>query len=159
MKRVLLVDSAKCTGCETCVDMCSGRKTGAYSEKASMIRVQKDEIGAIFLPLICEQCREHPCVDICPVDAIQYDEGLCIFNVDGDTCTGCGACEEVCPYHGIFVSDGLALKCDLCHGEPACVSVCYPKALQYVDVTDEAIMADLEHKIDKLKKIRSDLHE
>lgn len=159
MKRVLLVDSAKCTGCETCVDVCSGRKTGVYSDKASRIRVQKDEIEAVFIPLVCEQCREHPCIDVCPVNAIQYDEEVSIFVVDEDTCTGCGACEEVCPYHGIFVSDDRALKCDLCGGEPACVSVCYPQALLFVEATDEAIIADLEHKMDKLKKIRSEIHE
>lgn len=159
MKKVLLVDWAKCTGCETCVDVCSGYKAGAYSEKASRIRIQKNEIEATFIPLVCEQCREHPCIDVCPVDAIQYDEGLSIFTVDEDTCTGCGACEEACPYHGIFTSDGRVLKCDLCDGKPACVPVCYPKALLYVDATHESIMADLEHKMDKLKKIRSDLHE
>jgi carbon-monoxide dehydrogenase iron sulfur subunit len=159
MKKVLLVDWAKCTGCETCVDICSGRKAGVYSENASRIRVHKDEIEAAFIPLVCEQCREHPCIDVCPVDAIQYKEGVSIFVVDEDTCTGCGACEEACPYHGIFLTDGVALKCDLCGGEPPCVSVCYPKAIQYVDATDEAIMADLEYKTHKLKKIRSDLHE
>ena len=55
---------------------------------------------------------------------------------------------------------GKALqKCDLCGGEPACVSVCYPRALQFVEVTDEAILADLGHKMDKLERIRSNLHE
>ncbi len=159
MKKVLLVDWAKCTGCETCVDVCSGRKAGIYSEKVSRIRLQKEEIEAAFIPLVCEQCREHPCIDVCPADAIQYAGRLSIFTVDEDNCTGCGACEEACPYRGIFVSDGLALKCDLCGGEPACVSVCYPRALQFVEVTDEAIMADLRHKLDKLQKIRSNFHE
>jgi carbon-monoxide dehydrogenase iron sulfur subunit len=159
MKKVLLVDCAKCTGCETCVDVCSGRKAGVYSEKSSRIRVRKDEMEATFIPLVCEQCREHPCTDVCPVEAIQYEDELSIFRVDEDSCTGCGACEEACPYGGIFVSDGLALKCDLCGGEPACVSVCYPRALQFVEVTEEAILADLGHKMDKLQRIRSNLHE
>lgn len=154
-----MVDLAKCTGCETCVDICSARKAGTYSEKASRIRVHKDEIEAVFIPLVCEQCREHPCVDVCPADAIRYDETLSIFNVDEEACTGCGDCEEACPYQGISISNGMAAKCDLCGGEPACVPVCYPKALQYVDVTDKAILADLEYKRDKLKKLRSISHE
>ena len=154
MRRVLLIDSAKCTGCETCVDICSGSRTGAYSEHGSRIRILKDEIAAIFIPTVCEQCREHPCTDACPVDAIRYDENLSIFNVAEESCTGCGACETACPYHGLFLSDGLAIKCDLCKGEPACVAACYPRALQYLDVTEESILADLQSKMDRLNKIR-----
>lgn len=159
MRKVLVVDFAKCTGCEACVDACSCRKAGACSENASRIRVFRNEIEAVFIPMVCEQCREHVCIDVCPVDAIQYDESLSIFNVDEDACTGCGACVEVCPYRGVFMSDGQAMKCDLCGGKPACVSVCYPKALQYVETTEEIILADLEHKKGKLMKIRSGLYE
>ena len=33
-----------------------------------------------------------------------------------------------------FDSDrGLAFKCDLCDGDPECVRVCEPKALEYVE--------------------------
>ncbi len=159
MNKTILVDLAKCTGCETCVDVCSVQKVGCYSEKASRIRIDKDEGGAVFTPLLCEQCREHPCVDVCPVDAIQYDERLSIFTVDEETCTGCGACEEACPYDGVFVEDGVALKCDLCGGNPACVKVCYPGALQYLDTTEAVVRFDLECKIAKLKKLRDEAHE
>lgn len=152
MKKTILVDLAKCTGCETCLDVCSAQKTGLYDEKASRIRIDKDEIAAVFIPRVCEQCREHPCVDVCPVDAIRYDDSLSIFNVDEETCTGCGACEEACPYDGIFVNDAVALKCDLCGGDPACVKVCYPGALQYLEVTEAVVLADLKFKTAKLKK-------
>ena len=159
MRKVFLVDTTKCTGCESCVDLCSGRKAGLFSEKTSRVRILKDEARAVFIPLLCEHCQEHPCVDACPVGAIQCDMGVSIFQGDEKVCTGCGACVEVCPYHGIFVSDGVALKCDFCGGEPACVAICYPKALQYVDATDEAIQVDLKNKIEKLNKVRSLRHE
>jgi Fe-S-cluster-containing hydrogenase component 2 len=32
------------------------------------------------------------------------------------------------------MSGGVAVICDLCDGNPACVAVCYPKALQYAKV-------------------------
>jgi len=159
MRKMLLVDTTKCTGCETCVDLCSGRKAGLFSEKASRVRILKNEAGAVFIPLICEQCREHPCVEACPVGAIQFNMNASIFCVDEKACTGCGACEEACPYHGIFISDGVAMMCDLCGGEPACIPVCYPRALQYVELTDEAIGADLKYKTEKLKRLRRDLDE
>ena len=158
MDKTILVDLTKCTGCDMCVDVCSAEKTGSYSEKGTRIQIDKDEARGTFYPLICEQCREHPCVDTCPVQAICYDAELSIFRVDAESCSGCRACERVCPYKGIFVSDGVALKCDLCGGEPRCVKICYPGALRYVDVSKEAILADLEHKLTKLKKIRDDTH-
>lgn len=154
MNKTIVVDLEKCTGCEMCVDVCSGQKAGVYSDKAARIRILKDEEKAVFVPQICEQCREHPCVDVCPVDAIQYDDSSSIFNVDEGACTGCGACEEVCPYDGIFLNEDVAMKCDLCGGNPACVKVCYPGALQYLEVTEAVVLADLKCKIAKLEKFR-----
>jgi Fe-S-cluster-containing hydrogenase component 2 len=154
LKKTMLVEFSKCTGCELCVEACSAEKVGVYSEKASRIRIDKDEAGAVFVPLLCEQCREQPCVDACPVDAIRYDENISIFKVDGETCTGCGACETACPYGGIFVPEGVALKCDLCSGNPACVEVCYPGALRYVEVSEDTVRADLECKAAKLARLK-----
>jgi anaerobic carbon-monoxide dehydrogenase iron sulfur subunit len=159
VNKTILVNLAKCTGCDMCVDVCSAQKRGFYSEKSSEIRIDKDESGAVFVPLICEQCREHSCVDICPVHAIRYDDTLSIFKVDEKTCTGCQVCEEACPYRGIFVSEGVAIKCDLCGGNPLCPKVCYPGALQYLEVTEGVILADLECKMAKLKKLRGGAHE
>ena len=141
------------------MDVCSAQKVGFYSENTSRIRIDKDEAAAVFVPLVCEQCREHPCVDVCPVDAIRYDESLSIFTVDEGICTGCGSCEESCPYDGVFVSEGIALKCDLCGGNPACVKVCYPMALQYLEVTEGVVLADLDRKLAKLKRLRGSAHE
>lgn len=48
-----------------------------------------------------------------------------------DDCTGCGACEPVCPNNAIYETDGLfAIEPDKCtecvgyHDEPQCVSRC-----------------------------------
>lgn len=157
MKKILIVDLNKCTGCEACLDACSGHRTGEYSEKTSCIRLLEDKSRTVFIPLVCEQCREHPCVDACPVEAIQYDSGLSIFVVDDDLCTVCGACEEACPYNGIFITEEKALKCDLCGGDPACVTVCYSRALQFVDVSADSVMRDLRNKTGKLLEIRGEI--
>jgi len=159
VNKTILVNLDKCTGCDICVDVCSAEKSGLYSEEKSEIRIKRDESGAVFVPLVCEQCREHPCVDVCPVNAIRYDDTLSIFKVDEKTCTGCKVCEEACPYEGIFVSEDVAIKCDLCGGNPLCTKVCYPGALQYVEVTEGAVRADLEGKIAKLKKLGEGAHE
>lgn len=156
MKKMLLVDLSKCTGCEACVDVCSGRLTGAYSESGSMVRLGKDEPRTVFIPLICEHCREHSCADVCPVEAIRYEPELDIFVVQGESCTACGECTEACPYQGIFEGADMALKCDLCGGDPLCVQFCYPRALQWVEVNDRSVEIDLKCKIGKLEKLRGE---
>ena len=156
MRKMLVIDISECTGCEMCTDVCSSRGGKAYSVEGSRIRVLKDEIRSSFIPLICEHCREHPCVDVCPTGAIVYDNESSVFTVNNSACIGCGACAEICPYDGIFINDGVAMKCDLCGGDPACAKVCYPKAIQYVEITDEAIVTDLNQKIGKLKALERD---
>ena len=158
MIKTLLVYLTRCTNCEACVDVCSGVKCGVYSLRESRIRIKKNEELAIFIPLVCEQCREHPCSDVCPEKDIVYDPNLSIFVVDGDICTSCGSCEEVCPYQGIFVEERTALKCDLCGGDPQCVTVCYPRALRYVEVGTDSVHQDLLFKAVKLEHIEGGDH-
>lgn len=159
MKKTLLLKTSKCTGCEMCVDVCAGRKKGVYEDGSARIRIVKDDFDARFLPLLCEQCREHPCAEACPVGAIQYGPELSIFKVDEETCTGCGACAEACPYEGISIEEGVALKCDLCAGDAPCAKVCYPGALRFVETNEESLLADLENKLAKLKRLREVAHE
>ena len=159
MKKMFMVNLEKCTGCEACTDACSGPRIGMYWEAASRIRILKDEPRTVFIPLVCEHCDEHPCVDACPVDAINFDEKLSIYVVDSEECIACGSCQEACPYQGIFVNENTALKCDLCGGDPSCVKLCYAGALQWVDSGQQAMEADMEHKKRKLDELKGVAHE
>jgi Fe-S-cluster-containing hydrogenase component 2 len=47
----------------------------------------------------CNGCGD--CVDACPLDAIEVQDGKA--NVDEDTCGDCGACVDVCPTESITV--------------------------------------------------------
>ncbi len=47
----------------------------------------------------CTGCGE--CVEACPLDAIELQDGLAV--VDEDTCSDCGACVDVCPVEAIAV--------------------------------------------------------
>lgn len=55
---------------------------------------------------------------------------------DADTCIGCGVCEKVCKYSAIKLSEGKALVCDLCGGDPKCVARCPTGALEYVEMPE-----------------------
>jgi len=53
--------------------------------------------------------------------------------VDGEKCTGCGACEAVCPIEAIQVSDGVArIDQDRCNECEACVEACPHQAILVV---------------------------
>ncbi len=47
----------------------------------------------------CSGCAD--CVDACPLDAIEMQDGKAV--VDEDTCGDCGACVDVCPTESITV--------------------------------------------------------
>ena len=48
----------------------------------------------------CRGCLAHRCEDVCPRDAISYDEHQ-KAHIDKDKCIGCGMCARVCPYSAI----------------------------------------------------------
>ena len=156
MKKILLVDLTKCTGCEMCVDACSDKRLGFYSEKGSLVRLHRNDEHTLFIPLLCECCAHHPCVDVCPVSAFKYDTEAGVFVIDENECTGCGECEEACPFEGIFMTDGTAQKCDLCKGDPLCSKFCIPGAIQWAELNRTTLLSDLHNKIRKIEELKSE---
>jgi anaerobic carbon-monoxide dehydrogenase iron sulfur subunit len=49
-----------------------------------------------------------------------------VLVVDEAACTNCGICYSVCPYGVLFEHPDrhVAVKCDLCGGEPQCITFC-----------------------------------
>jgi Fe-S-cluster-containing hydrogenase component 2 len=122
----LIVDSGKCTGCRKCELACSFEKEGVFNPALSRIWIEEIGFPGVPVPLICHQCTNAPCAEACPADAINLDDKTGAYVVDADTCTGCEACVEACPWGAIEMhpDSGLAFKCDLCGGEPKCIEAC-----------------------------------
>jgi Fe-S-cluster-containing hydrogenase component 2 len=60
--------------------------------------------------------------------------------VDEALCVGCRMCVVACPFGCIHFenSRGVAVKCNLCDGEPRCVQNCMSGALHYADMNELA---------------------
>ncbi|MCI5839781.1 MAG: 4Fe-4S dicluster domain-containing protein [Peptoniphilaceae bacterium] len=52
---------------------------------------------------LCRACLAHPCVNVCPKNAITYTPKGSI--IDQDKCIKCGRCVKECPYHAIVHYD------------------------------------------------------
>jgi Fe-S-cluster-containing dehydrogenase component len=91
----------------------------------------KDIDKAFFVPKLCNQCENPPCVQVCPVGATyQAQDGVVL--VDRTWCIGCGYCIMGCPYgvrffHPVYHT---AEKCNFCYHriskgmKTACVDAC-----------------------------------
>lgn len=91
----------------------------------------KDIAKAFFVPKLCNQCENPPCVQVCPVGATyQTPDGIVL--VDRKWCIGCGYCIMSCPYGARFFHPVLkvAEKCTFCFHrvrkglKTACVDAC-----------------------------------
>ena len=104
-----------------------------------------------FMPRLCMQCENPPCVGVCPVGATyRTPEGVVL--VDQERCVGCGYCIVACPYGARYLipagasspmgSAGVADKCTWCYHrvsdgrEPACVEICPVGARVFGDLAD-----------------------
>ena len=52
----------------------------------------------------CQGCTSHPCMSVCPKDAI-YTDKYHHCHIDQDKCIKCGKCFNQCPYHAISKID------------------------------------------------------
>ena len=69
----------------------------------------------------------------CPTGALYEDPESHLVIHDPALCDGCGHCVEACPFDAIWIDERecVALKCDLCGGDPQCVKYCSPGALLF----------------------------
>lgn len=134
-KKVLNINYEKCTGCRLCEMICSVKHAGVSNPARSCIKVVKWESEGLYVPVSCQQCEDAPCMAACPVKAHYRDEALGRVMIDYDVCIGCRTCVTACPF-GATNFDPVAkkvIKCDLCDGDPQCVSFCEVKCVDFVD--------------------------
>lgn len=131
MTKTLVIEPEKCTSCRLCELVCSEQAVGAYRPSRSHIRVAIHAADPLYLPVVCIQCDDAPCIEACPAEALVRDPRTGAVVVVEEKCDECGQCESACPYGAIRCVDGRARKCELCGGDPECVRFCSPGALRY----------------------------
>jgi tetrathionate reductase subunit B len=164
-----VVDLDRCIGCKACSIACKAE----FDTRLGVFRSQviDYEYGTYpntkrdFLPWLCNQCDNPPCVPVCPVDPIDaefhgvkfqkratYKRPDGVVLVDQDRCIGCGLCLQNCPYKVRFFDPGKkaggdpdenpASKCDFCEHRleagvvPSCINTCPARARIIGDLND-----------------------
>jgi phenylacetyl-CoA:acceptor oxidoreductase subunit 1 len=97
----MVIDLKRCYGCYACSMAC---KTANHTPPGVFwARVLMSEVGTYpnavrqALPVLCMQCEEPSCMEVCPTGATQQrDDGIAI--VEKDKCMGCKYCIMACPY-------------------------------------------------------------
>jgi len=153
----LLIDPEKCTGCGTCEFVCSLKHVLECNPERSMIRALKfDRMGSYYvaIPVVCQQCERPVCMDVCPVNAINQNPKTGAYVVNADACIGCKLCVIACPLGGIVVDSEkkIAMKCDLCDGDPLCAQFCLPRAIISMK-KEKGMLAKKREAVQKLSEL------
>ena len=134
------ISNKKCTGCHMCELACSAWHEGAYRPSVARLRVNVNPTAMEVKGRTCLQAGCAKCEEICPEGAIlrgvitmKASDGAgaaplsgYVLRVDETLCTNCGECYAVCPNDVIHEHPDrhVAIKCDLCDGDPQCRVFC-----------------------------------
>ena len=133
---IVVVDQAKCTGCNLCRLSCSIEMEGTCDPRKSRVTVPgEDRVG--FSPQLCRHCQEPPCLDACPAGAIVRGDGGRILLLE-ERCRGCNMCVMVCPFNAVVHYGAFYRKCGSCQDPPQCETVCLQGALRFTTAAREA---------------------
>jgi Fe-S-cluster-containing dehydrogenase component/formate-dependent nitrite reductase membrane component NrfD len=143
------IDLRKCIGCHACTIACKAEHQIPVGTHRCWVKtVEKGtfpDTRRFFFPVLCNQCDDAPCARICPTNAL-FKRRDGIVDLHGDSCIGCRACMEACPYDQLFIDPNThtAEKCNFCANRvenkllPSCVSVCPTECRIFGDLDDPA---------------------
>lgn len=187
------IDIDKCIGCARCVEACKTennvpkepfyyrtwverytiKKNGDVEvesidprhEKPQAKTKETEVLRSFFVPKLCNQCANPPCVQVCPVGAtFSTEDGVVL--VDSNRCIGCRYCIQACPYGARYLNPETqtADKCTFCYHRivkgllPACVEVCPTQARIFGDLRSMASRLVRFKRIHRLHVLKAHLN-
>jgi len=164
-----VIDLKRCIGCDTCVVGCQVEHRLPHGVmRLQVLDAKHTEIPRTpqgghpmpsqhWLPTMCHQCSDAPCVTVCPTTALWRFDEKGVVALEKDKCVGCQRCGEACPYNAITfdAQTGTADKCTGCShrtdGTTACVTVCPTQAIAFGDLDDPGssvskLLSSREHR-------------
>lgn len=131
--KTLVFESKRCVGCRLCELICTMSHFKVTNPSKSRIRILRDDEKQTDLAIYCHQCPDAPCIEACDYEALSKDTDTGAIKVIKENCVGCRRCIEECPYGTPIMhpSGDYILICDLCSGNPECVSICPEMAIQF----------------------------
>jgi Fe-S-cluster-containing dehydrogenase component/CRP-like cAMP-binding protein len=147
----MVIDLDRCTRCDDCVRACAS----THDNNPRFLR-HGPTAGSLMVANACMHCADPVCMIGCPTGAIHRESFAGQIVINPDTCIGCKACFNNCPYDAIrmvevrdergeYLMDQemkpivKATKCDLCvenHGGPACERACPHGALSRLNLNN-----------------------
>ena len=158
----LVIDVARCQGCNNCLMACrdehAGNEWPRYSRPQSYgsgrwIQLPCNERGQFplidvaYRPTLCTHCSDAPCV--VKSGGIMYKRSDGIVMIDPARAAGRFDLQDACPYGMISWNDeyGVPQKCTMCAHlldrgwvKPRCVQACGPGALSFRYEDDEVFV-------------------
>lgn len=187
------IEVDKCIGCGKCIEACNiendvpkepfftrtwveryiikkdksvvVESIGPGGERSKEIVDEADILRSFFVPKLCNQCDNPPCVQVCPVGAtFSTEDGVVI--VDDKRCIGCRYCIQACPYGARYLhpKSRTADKCTFCYHRivkgmlPACVEVCPTQARIFGDLKSKASRLVRFERMNKIHVLKPHLN-
>jgi len=166
-KRTMIIDVAKCEDCNNCFLSCKDEHVdndwpgyGASQPRhghrwMNILRKERGRhpiIDVAYLPTLCMQCDNAPCIKVAKSGAIfKRKDGIVI--IDPEKAKGQKDILKACPYESIWWNEGkdIPQKCSLCAHlldegwkEPRCIQACPTGALRLVYAEDSEMLKVIE---------------
>ncbi len=139
VKRLTVVDSERCVGCQLCMFACTRRYGVGGLGKTCILAKSTGGIERGFTVIVCRACPDPPCAKVCPTSALTLRIGGGV-HLNLGKCIACHNCEKACPFNAIFWDDELD-KPTICVYCGFCAPFCPHGVLAHEEIGGEPLFA------------------